>query len=589
MENNNGKTEQEVMNDKAKRIMQGINVWTSFYRANPHRFCVDYLNIHLKPFQQILIIMMNICHYVMYIAARGQGKTFLTAVFCCVRCILYPGTVIRIASGTRRQATETLRKILDILMPNSSNLRAEIDTWQINQSGAFIKFKNTSLIEVVTASDSGRGARANILICDEFRILALEVINTILRKFLTAPRHPGYLDKPEYAHLTERNKEIYLSSAWFKSHWSYEKAKAFCTNLVNDDKKYFICGLPYQLSIRENLLSKEQVADEMSENDFNEMSWSMEMDALFYSDTDGSLFTHEDIAKNRQLKNAILPSAVTNAFPTLKRPKIPPLAKNERRILSADIALLASKKRENDAASLWINSALPTSQGHYVANFIYSDNFEGLHTQDLALIIRRLYEDYHCTDIALDVRGVGIGIYDALVRDIYDPERGVTYSALSCCNDQEYADRCTDPTAPKVIWALKATAQFNNDMYLALREGLKQGRINLLIDEREFDESMRDQKAYESLDMSDKILLQKPYIHTTLLVNELINLEYETRGTVIHVSEKSGMRKDRVSSVGYNYYVMQQIERKYRSDAESFDWGSLVAFRAPQRKHTRRW
>lgn len=72
MDNKTGKTEQEVMNDKAKRIMQGINVWTSFYRANPHRFCADYLNIHLKPFQQILIIMMNICYYVMYIAARGQ-------------------------------------------------------------------------------------------------------------------------------------------------------------------------------------------------------------------------------------------------------------------------------------------------------------------------------------------------------------------------------------------------------------------------------------------------------------------------------------------------------------------------------------
>lgn len=583
------KTERDVMNDKANRTMRAVNIWCSFYRANPHRFCKDYLNINLKPFQQILIVMMNICHYVMYIAARGQGKTFLTAVFCCVRCILYPGTVIKIASGTRKQATEILRKILDLLMPNSPNLRLEIDTWQINQSGAFIKFKNTSMIEVVTAGDTGRGARANILICDEFRILSLEVINTILRKFLTAPRHPGYLDKPQYADLEERNKEIYLSSAWFKSHWSFEKAKAFCANLVNDAKKYFICGLPYQLSIREHLLSKEQVADEMSEADFNEISWSIEMDALFYSDTDGSLFTYEDISKNRQLKSAIYPPNITEAFSNLKRPKIPALAKNERRILSADIALLASKKHENDAASIWINSALPNSQGKYIGNFIYTDNFEGLHTQDLALQIRRLYDLYHCTDIVLDVKGLGVGVYDALCRDIYDPERGITYSPLSCCNDQTYADRCNDPSAPKVIWGLQANPQFNNDMYLSLREAFKQGYINLLIHENDFDEMMRDTKAYENLDTSDRILLMKPYIHTTLLINELINLEYAAKGTVIRVSEKSGMRKDRVSSVGYNYYVMQQIERKFRIASESFDWGSLVSFRAPKIKHRRRW
>lgn len=66
------KTERDVMNDKANRTMRAVNIWCSFYRANPHRFCKDYLNINLKPFQQILIVMMNICHYVMYIAARGQ-------------------------------------------------------------------------------------------------------------------------------------------------------------------------------------------------------------------------------------------------------------------------------------------------------------------------------------------------------------------------------------------------------------------------------------------------------------------------------------------------------------------------------------
>lgn len=64
-------SDREIANDKAKRIMNGVDTWCSFYRANPHRFCADYLNIRLKLFQQIILYMMNWCNYIMYIAARG--------------------------------------------------------------------------------------------------------------------------------------------------------------------------------------------------------------------------------------------------------------------------------------------------------------------------------------------------------------------------------------------------------------------------------------------------------------------------------------------------------------------------------------
>lgn len=472
-------------------------------------------------------------------------------------------------------------------MPNSSNLRLEIDPKEVinNNTSAHIGFRNGSRITVVTANDTARHNRANILIVDEFRMVPIEIINTVLRKFLTAPRQPKYLNKPEYAHLTERNKEFYLSSAWFKSHWSYEKLKAFCTNMLDDSKRYFVCGIPYQMSIRENLLSREQIADEMSESDFSELTFSMEMECIWYGDTDGSLFTYEDISKTRRLKNAIYPDYISKLSPNSKL-KIPDLLHNERRILSCDVALLASKKQNNDAASIIINSALPTTNNHFVGNLFYMENHEGLHTGELALKIRRLFDMYHCTDIALDVKGNGLGIFDALVRDIYDPERGVTYTPLSCCNDQSLADRCVDKSAPKVIWAIQATAQFNNDMYLSLREGFKQNRINLLITELEFSEIMKDVKGINNLEPIDRSKFQMPYVHTTLLVNELINLEFENKGTVIKVYEKSGMRKDRVSSVGYNYWVQCQLERNLNKPKQRIDIPSNFKFKQPQLKKT---
>jgi hypothetical protein len=133
---------------------------------------------------------------------------------------LYPGSKIVVCSSTRTQANEVLLKITDDFCKNygwgSCNLNNEISNKSVGQNNAMIEFHNGSWIRVVTASDSGRGARANILLVDEFRMVDLDVINTVLRRFLTAPRQPGYINKPEYKHLLERNKEFYMSSCWLK-------------------------------------------------------------------------------------------------------------------------------------------------------------------------------------------------------------------------------------------------------------------------------------------------------------------------------------------------------------------------------------
>lgn len=502
-------------------------------------------------------------NFFMYIAARGQGKTWLTALFCIVRCILFPRTKICIASSTRVQANEVLSKIEDDFMKNygwgSDNLRREITFHVVGSNRAVIEFANGSWIKVVTASDSGRGNRANILLVDEFRMVDLDTINTVLRKFLTTPRQPGYLTKPEYAHLQERNKELYMSSAWYASHWSYEKAKAYVVNMLSDVKKYFICGLPYQLSIKEGLLSKEQVQDEMSENDFDEMKYAMEMECLFWGDTKGAFFSLDDIVKRRKLKYPVYPSSVAG---NSKIFKMPDLEMDERRILSVDVALMASRKQKNDASAIIINRAIPTNNNNYIANIVYMENHEGLNTDELALVVRKLYEEFKCTDLAIDTSGVGLGVFDALVRDIVDPETGRLYPALSCCNDKAMAERCKVTAAPEVIWSIKGCASFNNEICILLRSGFQKGRINLLISDDEADDVLSDKmKTFSKLTPYDQMQYKLPYVNTSLLVNELVKLQHELKNNNIKVKERSGMRKDRYSSLAYNYWVQCQLER----------------------------
>ena len=111
--------------------------------------------------------MMHNHHYMFY-ASRGLGKSWLTALFCVVRCILFPSTKICVASSTRGQANEVLSKIIDDFLKNydwgSINLANEIKEYTVNNNKGEIIFKNGSWIKVVTASDSGRGNRANIVV-----------------------------------------------------------------------------------------------------------------------------------------------------------------------------------------------------------------------------------------------------------------------------------------------------------------------------------------------------------------------------------------------------------------------------------------
>lgn len=572
MAQKNKKSEKQLANEKSRRILEGVAIWCAYYRYNPHRFVKEYLNVNLKKFQKFLIYAMMHNNHFMFWAARSLGKTWLTALFCVVRCILFPKTKICVASATRPQANEVLSKIVDDFMKNyewgSENLKREISDYSIGLNNAVINFHNGSWIKVVTAADTGRGNRANVLILDEFRMLDKNTITTVLKRFLGSPRQPNYLTKSEYSNkpeLLETNIEIYMSSCWLKSHWSYEKSKAYTVNLLGGRDGYFVCGLPYQMAIKEGLKKRIEIEDEMSEADFDETTFNMEMGCIPFGSTEDAFFAFDDISQCRRLQNALYtPSLINNG----RNLKIPDLVPNERRILSVDIALMASKKNKNDASSIIINSAIPTNNNNYISNIVYLENHEGLNTDELALVVRRLFSWYKCTDLVIDTNGQGLGVYDCLVRDIIDPQTGELYPALSCCNDKTMADRCKVYNAPKVIWSIKATASFNNDACILLRSGFQKGKINLLVSEFESEEILKDRfKGFGKMLAYEQMQYKMPYIQTTLLVYELISLEHEIKGVNIKIKEKSGMRKDRYSSLSYNYWVQCQLERETLSNA----------------------
>ena len=71
---------------------------------------------------------MNLCPSVVLLCSRAVGKSFITALYCCAVCVLYPDSKV-VATAKRKKTIELLvkEKIEKELIPKSPNLAREIN------------------------------------------------------------------------------------------------------------------------------------------------------------------------------------------------------------------------------------------------------------------------------------------------------------------------------------------------------------------------------------------------------------------------------------------------------------------------------
>ena len=559
---------------KQKRLKKGIGKWTAFYRENPHRLAIDYLGMKwLKPFQQALIVMCFKYTYVMIIASRGMGKSLIAALVCVLKCILYPGIKICIASGRRGQSVNVINKIVEDFMGSSDNLKNEILEYKMSTCCAEVSFKNGSNIKVVTASDSSRSTRANFILADEFVQIKKNILDKVIRKFKAGQRTPRFYLKEKYKNYPkEPNTELYLSSAYYKHHYSFNKFKSFFKAMTKGDS-YAVVGFPYQLPVSEGYYPMEQIRDEMLENDFDSIGWSMEMQSLFFGESENAFYSFDELNNARKLQKPIYPKPYYNLLGDSNF-KYPIKKSGEIRILSVDIATQGGNK--HDATCFAILQLIPFVKNQFFRNIIYITTSEGGHTFNQALKARRLFYDFDCDYIVVDSQGVGIGVFDNLVSEQTDEERNIVYPAWSCINDESMADRCKNPDAPKIIYSIKASLQFNSDCAVSLRDSIRQGKLRLLIHENEANEILNNSKRYNSLSVENQVLFQEPFYQTTALINEMVNLSFEVINGKIRVINLGGIRKDRFSAVSYANLVANEFERKQKAFKDEYEFQTFI-------------
>ena len=90
------KTSMKVMksDEMTRDFEEKIIDWCTFYRRNIHRLVEHYFGIDLHLYQKIMMYLMNLCPVVVLVCSRAIAKSFLTALYACAVCVLYPNSKV---------------------------------------------------------------------------------------------------------------------------------------------------------------------------------------------------------------------------------------------------------------------------------------------------------------------------------------------------------------------------------------------------------------------------------------------------------------------------------------------------------------
>ena len=555
--------------NKRERLDEGIKIWTSFYRQNIHRFSIDYLGIQLKPFQVVLLYMIEKNLKSCLITSRGLGKSWLIALYCCCRAILYPGQKIIVSCETKEQSRNLIReKIVNELMNMSPNLRKEINPREIKigTNESYVKFKNGSTITAINASENTRGKRAHILVVDEYVQIknGFDTLTKILQPFLQVVRQPKYLQNPKYSHLQEENKQIYASSAWYADHWSYDLYKDYVEKMLIGESS-FVCNLPYNVALKYGLMTQTRLDEIMSDPNLSEEAFLMEYSAMFYDLGEGAYIKPSDIINNRTVvKPWYPPTDIEYIAEKGKRNiswKEDRTSKQELRVLGCDIALAQGDK--NDNTVIHYSVSIPKGD-KYITEVKYSEAINGGTAKAIALRLKQLFFDGDCDYIVMDIAGLGLAVLDALGEYTFDTERDIKYPPMCCFNKEDKKERCGYREAMPCIYGIVANEEINNAIAVTLKASLNNHTLKFLVNEFEGEDWLNENKNFQMLEASEKVRLMYPYVQTTLTQMEIIKLQTEITRKGIKLVEFGSNRKDRYSALAYMNLFIREKENELK-------------------------
>lgn len=542
-----------------------MKLWVTFFRRNPHRFIVDYFGIKLYPYQILMLYALEKSSLSMFAASRASAKSWIIALWSATLAVLYPGMKIIISAGTLKQGGLILSEKLAGMMKTSSNLAREVESIVTNANNYEAKFHNGSTIIVVPSSENSRGNRCSYLIFEESRLLKKDIMEQILIPFMFA-RTPPYRLLPEYENeplLLEEGRITHITSSYYKvEHW-FNVAKRIIRRIVEDDNTVGFLAFDYLIALRHKIKTEKMLKEEMGEMDA--VSVQHEYFNIPSGESSSAYFPLKLF--RRTIKKAFYPQSDLD-YKRGKNPYDIKRTDGELRIISVDIAARSGKKNDNTIISCV--RLIPMKGKGYQRLAVYQESFKGVNTIVQAKRIKQVFYDFGADYAVLDLQNLGISVYDTLTQLTTDDDRGEEYRPFTVVDEsiqlddklrEELRNRTLGINPLPCIYPVLASASLNSIIANAFRVSLQKKLWEFLIQDNEAEELILRTGKTTDLDSDTRAFLLSPYVQTTLLISECVNLDRVVSSGLTKMVEKSGAYKDRYTSLSYaNHFVYEHLD-----------------------------
>ena len=154
---------------------------------------------------------------------------------------------------------------------------------------------------------------------------------------------------------------------------------------------------------------------------------------------------------------------------------------------------------------------------------------------------------------------------------------GDYYPPFGVYNDEEkfYKKYRTDDTEDEAIYIIKANAPINTEAYSIVQSQIESGKVKFLIEEKIAKNKLLGTKVGQNMTPEQRNEYLIPYVLTSILKEELLNLREENEGiNIILRQANKSIKKDKFSALCYGLYYIKQEEdsKRRRKRFKASDW-----------------
>ena len=180
-----------------------------------------------------------------------------------------------------------------------------------------------------------------------------------------------------------------------------------------------------------------------------------------------------------------------------------------------------------------------------------------------------MFYAYKARQVAIDANGLGIGLIDFMTKTQIDPETGDVLPPFGVSGGTAedtislYKNIKGEDIEKDAMYLIKASAPINTEAYSYAQTQMSSGKIQFLVDEAAAKTKLMSTRMGQNMTPEQRNEKLKPFVLTTALKAQMLNLVEENEGVNIILKQSSkGIKKDRFSAFIYGlYYIKKEEER----------------------------